>query len=264
MTLVSTTGDWGRPVVLIHGLALSSLTWRLIIPTLSQVFSCYAVDLPGHGKTPPPVGFTFTLNEYALFIQQFVLDSNLENVILVGHSLGGTIATLSLLIDPCQEYRDRIGTLCVIDGPCHPLRLPYFLSIPRIPIIGTAVLHTVPASIQMRYVLRSSFYDAKKIDERQEAAYSELLERPSTRKTIQKIANSIDQEQLESYTRRLHEIDKNTIIIWGHDDKIIPRKYAELLHRDILGSRLIIFSECGHMPQEERPMDTVEYLMQNA
>jgi pimeloyl-ACP methyl ester carboxylesterase len=45
--------------------------------------------------------------------------------------------------------------------------------------------------------------------------------------------------------------------LWGAKDRLIPRENAERFHREIAGSRLVIFDNLGHVPQEEDPAVTV-------
>jgi len=47
------------------------------------------------------------------------------------------------------------------------------------------------------------------------------------------------------------------LILWGRRDRLISPGDAERFHRDIAGSRLIVFDALGHVPQEEDPAATV-------
>jgi pimeloyl-ACP methyl ester carboxylesterase len=48
-----------------------------------------------------------------------------------------------------------------------------------------------------------------------------------------------------------------TLILWGGRDRLIPPADAARFHRDVAGSRLTLFDELGHVPQEEDPAATV-------
>jgi pimeloyl-ACP methyl ester carboxylesterase len=48
-----------------------------------------------------------------------------------------------------------------------------------------------------------------------------------------------------------------TLILWGRHDRIIPLKVGELLNQALPNSVLEIFEECGHVPQEEQPQQTI-------
>jgi pimeloyl-ACP methyl ester carboxylesterase len=52
--------------------------------------------------------------------------------------------------------------------------------------------------------------------------------------------------------RDAHLITQPTLIIWGEDDTVIPIRDAYKLRDEIPDSRLVIFTNCGHLPHEER------------
>ena len=49
-------------------------------------------------------------------------------------------------------------------------------------------------------------------------------------------------------------------VIWGEQDAEIPLEDGKHLHREIPDARLIVFRNCGHLPQEEYPEEFVELL----
>ena len=55
---------------------------------------------------------------------------------------------------------------------------------------------------------------------------------------------------------RIAELKLPTLIMWGGRDRLIPPGDAERFHHDIDGSRLAIFPDLGHVPQEEDPART--------
>ena len=50
-------------------------------------------------------------------------------------------------------------------------------------------------------------------------------------------------------------ITQPTLLVWGAHDREVPLKSGERLHELIKGSRLFVFPNCGHLPQEERPQE---------
>jgi pimeloyl-ACP methyl ester carboxylesterase len=58
-------------------------------------------------------------------------------------------------------------------------------------------------------------------------------------------------------TARIAEIKQPTLILWGGRDHLIPPAAAARFHRDIEGSRLVIFDDLGHVPHEEDPARTM-------
>jgi len=61
----------------------------------------------------------------------------------------------------------------------------------------------------------------------------------------------------EASATRWVRILQPTLILWGGRDRLIPPDNGARLSRDIAGSRLVVFPELGHVPQEEDPAATV-------
>lgn len=84
----------GTPVVLIHGIAASYHDWDDLIPELSQRgYSCYALDLLGHGDSPKIDSRAYQMDWMVDHFSAWMRSLRLtEPAILIGHSLGGYIA----------------------------------------------------------------------------------------------------------------------------------------------------------------------------
>ncbi len=83
-------GD-GPVIVLIHGMARSSATWRAVIPALAERFTVIAPDLLGHGESEKPRG-DYSLGAFASGVRDFMTALGHERATVVGHSLGGGVA----------------------------------------------------------------------------------------------------------------------------------------------------------------------------
>ena len=78
-------------LVLIHGMAGSSATWRFVMPTLAERFTVVAPDLVGHGDSEKPRG-DYSLGAFASGVRDLLLALGHERATLVGQSLGGGVA----------------------------------------------------------------------------------------------------------------------------------------------------------------------------
>src|SRR5947208_14301266 len=81
----------GPAVVLAHGLALSSATWKYIIPALAEHHTVLAPDLFGHGESAKPRG-DYSLGAHASGLRDLMVALGIERATFVGHSLGGGVA----------------------------------------------------------------------------------------------------------------------------------------------------------------------------
>jgi pimeloyl-ACP methyl ester carboxylesterase len=92
LSITSDTGS-GPVVVMIHGIASSSVTFHHLVPLLNTTHRCITIDILGFGDSPSPEGATYTLAEHAAALHQTIRSLKLRDPFaLVGHSLGGLIA----------------------------------------------------------------------------------------------------------------------------------------------------------------------------
>ena len=82
----------GEPVVLIHGLGLSGAIWDRVRDALGPGYRLVAVDLRGAGRTRELAAKELTLGQWAVDLGAVVDELGLERPVLVGHSLGASVA----------------------------------------------------------------------------------------------------------------------------------------------------------------------------
>ena len=82
----------GAPVILLHGVGLRKEAWAPLAELLSQRFECFALDLPGHGKSPRLGLPKPHLRDFTDGIARAVKDLTSEPPLLIGHSMGALIA----------------------------------------------------------------------------------------------------------------------------------------------------------------------------
>ncbi len=120
----------GPPVVLLHGLGASHLTWQENIEALAAHFTVYAMDIPGHGDSVKD-GVDYTIEASVAFTFGFFDAMGLQSAALVGNSMGGLIALRSALAEP-----HRVTHLCLIDTAGFGKEIVPFLRIMSLPFIG--------------------------------------------------------------------------------------------------------------------------------
>ncbi|MCR2762186.1 alpha/beta hydrolase [Microbacterium sp. zg.B48] len=83
----------GPVVVLVHGIASSSVTFENVVPLIRSTHRVVAIDLLGFGGSPAPEGSTFTLEEHVDYLERTLRRLELRRpFVLVGHSMGALIA----------------------------------------------------------------------------------------------------------------------------------------------------------------------------
>ena len=83
----------GHAVVLVHGIASSSVTFENVVPLLSGRYRVIAIDLMGFGNSPSPLSSNYTLEEHVRALKRTILSLRIKGrITLVGHSLGALIS----------------------------------------------------------------------------------------------------------------------------------------------------------------------------
>ncbi|HEY1968669.1 MAG TPA: alpha/beta fold hydrolase [Pseudonocardia sp.] len=85
-------GPWDHTLVLLSSLGVSRRSWSVPGRLLGRSYRCLAVDLPGHGTSPPPEHF-LTIPDLAEAIGGLLDDLGARDVAVIGNSMGATIGT---------------------------------------------------------------------------------------------------------------------------------------------------------------------------
>lgn len=84
-------GTGSQTLLFIHGLGSNLKAWQKNIKALQTDFRCIALDLPNYGQSSQGQ-YPFTMSFFAETIEAFIQQLDLEEVVLVGHSMGAQIA----------------------------------------------------------------------------------------------------------------------------------------------------------------------------
>ncbi len=89
----------GRPVVLLHGYPLNSGIWREQQKALAGLYRVITPDLRGHGKSMAPAGI-YDMDTMAADVLRLLDELELDNPVLMGHSMGGYVALAAYRAQP--------------------------------------------------------------------------------------------------------------------------------------------------------------------
>ena len=249
-------GDGARSLVLLHGFGASLETWRDVLPYLDQTYTVYLVDLKGFGLSSKPDDNKYSPSEQARIVSAFLDFVDVRHAVLVGNSLGGGVALMAYVTVPSSPA--RVDQLVLIDAAVYPQRLPFYMSLLKIPIVNRVIPHLMSADRQVKLALDKGFYDDSKVTADRVRRHAQFLTLPGSLHALIETANEIIPDDIQSFLGKLKEVSIPTLIIWGQQDQIISEKQAERLHQDLHNSRLVLIPKCGHIPQEEAPKATAD------
>lgn len=245
----------GDPVLCVHGLGANIFTWRHFVTPFSQKNKLILVDLRGFGSSPKAANKHYSIEEHANDIYKIILDDDLTKLTLVGNSLGGGISLL-VAIRLCGQDPTRLSKLVLIDAGAYKEYLPGYLKLMR-SFLGKLIVYLAPSKLAAKFVLRASYYDKNKITEEQVKAYADPIVSEGGRHALLQTARQCVPANSDEIIAKLSSITVPTLILWGREDGVIPLKVGELLDQALPNSKLEVFEQCGHIPQEEKPDETI-------
>ena len=238
----------GPALVLVHGFAGYSFTWRRNLDALGQRFRVYALDLPGFGYSDRPPGYPYSIRAAADLIQQFADAVGERQVCLVGHSWGGAASLLCAASDPALVRK------LVLAAPVNPFdrHLVKWLAVGGTPVLADVALHGARLAIRSlaAWLLRHVIYgDPRRVTDETIEGYVGPLRHPTTVTVFRRTFAAWD---LESINAALPNVSQPVMLLWGDRDRVVrPESSGPLAAA--LRAELRIVANCGHLLPEEAP-----------
>jgi pimeloyl-ACP methyl ester carboxylesterase len=250
----------GEVLLLLHGMAGSSQTWRSVIRPLSRQFRVIAPDLPGHGESNKPRS-DYSLGAFAALLRDLLDELGVTRATIIGHSLGGGVAMQFLYQHP--DYAQRL--ILIGSGGLGPdvgltLRL---LSAPGAELVMPIIAprQVLAAGERVWSWLRKVGIEAPRGEEIWRS-YSTFSDAPTRQAFLRTLRSVVDYRgQAVSALNRLNsKTELPVMAIWGDRDAIIPVKHAYAAQQARPDIRLEVLAGVGHFPQVERPAEVVELI----
>lgn len=247
--------DDPAPIVLLHGTSASLHTWEGWVAVLQDKRRVISLDLPGFGLTGPFPDGDYRMSHYSAFLANVLEQLQVPRAVVAGNSFGGQLAWQFAL-----DHPQRVERLVLVDAAGYPRNatsMPIGFRLAQIPALAPVMANVLPRPM-IEASIRNVYGDPDQVSDELIDRYYELTLRAGNRDALRQ--RFIQVEAGQSYTR-ISELKMPTLILWGGRDELIPPVNAERFKRDIKGSRLVLFDELGHVPQEEDPARTVAVLM---
>ena len=247
------------PVIFVmHGFGANTFSFREVTEPLSQLGDVIAYDRPGFGLSERPTSWEGE-NPYGSIGQDLILDQLItefasgRDVILVGHSAGGTLAAQYVV-----DNKDAIQGLILISPAIlstggSPSWLNWVFSIPQLDHLGPLLVSSIASSGMD--LLNESWYNKDLITEEVKAGYREPLSVIGWEEGFWEFNRAPRAFDVKD---RLDEITVPTLLITGDTDTVVATADTEALANMINDSVLFVIPQSGHLAQEETPADTMK------
>ena len=250
-------GDGNRgtrpPLVLLHGIGLDAarVSFRHAIPALAQDRRIIAFDFPGHGESEKP-DVRYTTAFYREVLERFLASLGLENVCLMGTSMGGCVA-LGHALDMPETVRRLVLVNSYGLGGDAPWRPAASIAL-RWPGVGSLLWGT---STETRNAVRASLQGlvGRTVpDDLVEDVYR-IVQKPHDGRALTRWQRSeFRLSGLKTdHTPQLADLDVPTLFVHGVADPILPAHWSTRAAERCPNATLELIDGCGHWTARERP-----------
>ncbi|WP_342433322.1 alpha/beta hydrolase [Neobacillus sp. FSL H8-0543] len=241
------------PILLIHGFASSTYTFRRIIPLLQKEFSIIAVDLPGFGRSEKSTSFIYSFQNYAKLMIECIEQFGFPNTYVVAHSMGGQIALNMALIAP-----EKINKIILLCSSGYVKRSKKFLIYSSYLPFFEKFIHYYVGRKDVRDHLRNVFFNQNLINDELIHEFGRPLSEKGFYKALIRLLRHREGDLLP---HQLQDIQVPTLLIWGENDRVVPLKVGQQLVQDLPVAKLITYEKTGHLITEERPEHVFENIL---
>ncbi len=251
----------GEVIVLLHGLAGSSRTWKNVMPQLAEHYDVIAPDLLGHGESAKPMG-DYSLGAMASGLRDLLAMLDVDRATIVGQSFGGGVA-----MQLSYQHPELVDRLVLVGSGGLGREVSWMLRLLTLPGAEQLMPLMFPGFVADRGSDMSRFLHRRGlrlplIDEMWRA-YSSLAGAENRKAFVRTMRGVIEPGgQSVSALDRLYLAGAlPTLIVWGDNDGIIPVEHAYAAHAAIPGSRLAILEGVGHFPHAEAPEEFLDVML---
>ncbi|MGG1664030.1 alpha/beta fold hydrolase [Brevibacillus sp. NRS-1366] len=240
LTIHYQTAGEGIPLILLHGLGNNSGSWSRQLAGLQNQFQVIAWDTPGYGESSDPEPEFRTFRELAVILRDFLDALGFQKIYLLGHSMGSTLA-----MQFCSMYPEYVEALILAASTRGGLANPESNE-RKLKNRLHNIENLSPEELAERRTpdMFSKFASGEAITE---AMRIMSKVRPAGYRSVAYSLYHADQTSL------LSSIQMPTLLICGEDDTVTPVAESRMVEQRILGSRLELIAQAGHLCYIEKP-----------
>lgn len=243
--------DAEKTILLIHGFGGSATNWLSVIPQLAdEGYRVVAVDLKGFGLSDKKIDGDFSHKSQAKFLNSFVKELNLKNISIVGHSMGGNIATMYVQEYPAEVEKLVLVNAAVLQSKDFDEMRSYVLKILDFPIVKEYVRVFLKIALNQERIntlFESAMYMPEEIEVKDPYFINPVIF-SNWEYVVIKMSSVLHMNILE---KSVSEIKAPVSIIWGEKDTWTPLAQGERLAQDFGGVNLDVLENTGHLPMFE-------------
>lgn len=235
-------------VVMLHGSGPGASGWanfnRNIQPLTDAGYRVILMDSPGWSKSDTIVNDGSRSHLNARILKGLVDKLGLNKIHIIGNSMGGHSAVAFAL-----DYPEHVDKLILMGGGTGGGSL--FTPMPAEGIKRIGKLYREPTMDNLKEMMDIFVYDGSSLTEELfQTRLDNILARKDHLENFV-ASTKANPKQFPDVGHRLGEIENETLIVWGRDDRFVPMDTGIRLVNGIQRSELHVFNRCGHWVQWE-------------
>ena len=239
-------------LLMIHGFGGDKDNWTRFAKSLTKTYRVIALDLPGFGESRWHPNWDYSLFPQRDRVANLVQALGLEQIHLIGNSMGGHLSALY-----AYEYPDGVMSLTLLDnaGVASPVESDYQLALAQGK--NPLIFHSLDGFDRLiEYAVYEKPFAPWPVK-------GVLAQRALDRvEKNQSIYTAIKGDSTAGLEPLLAQIEIPVLIIWGEYDRIIDVSSVEKMRPLLPQAEVIIMEDTGHMPMLERPSETAIHYLQ--
>jgi pimeloyl-ACP methyl ester carboxylesterase len=253
--------EWGTgpAAVFVPGITVSGALWRHVIESLRDTTRCIAIDLPGHGATPPREDASVTA--MAQLVADLCEGLGLSQVDLVGIDTGGAVSQLVAARHP-GLLRSLTLTNCDTEGNFPPPEMVPVVDLARQGAVAPMLVQVAADLAAAREsVLAGSFEHPGEVPDEAWREYLTPIGGDIERaRYFERILAAIDPAELTGLNDQLRGLTVPTLVVWSKGGIAFGLEWAYRLRDLIPGAREVVEIEGPLFYPEERPAEIAQAL----
>ncbi len=208
----SEMGSGSQAIVFLHGFNSQINVWDRVWKNMNNCSHAIRLDIPGFGDSIWNTS-SYSLDQQAERIHQFIIEKNIDNLILVGTSMGG-----SLSVAFAAKYPHLVSSVILMAPSAYPGSLNYRKPFTRL--------------IKTNWFIPISTWVVKT------AIYRWLFPDSIALQTL-----TLQSSYSDNWVNQLKTIKVPTLLLWSKGDAIVEYQYAALVANALQNETLLTLNE---------------------
>jgi pimeloyl-ACP methyl ester carboxylesterase len=240
--------DAAEAVVCLHGNPGPADDWRRLLARVGVTARAVAPDMPGFGQADKPERFLYTVDGYARHLAELLDPLGITRAHLVLHDFGGPWGLAF-----AADHPDRVASLTLVDiGVMRDYPWHSLARIWRTTGLGELFMRTTSLR-GVRMLLRRGNPRGLP-EEAVRRMYRSARDRGCQRAVLRLYRATDIAAHSEHLHRRLSDLDRPVLVVWGRHDPYVPVAWAERQRETFPSARVVVLDDSGHWPMLDDPV----------